>query len=434
MPNGVPLEAFAVPIKPTLPPRPTVSGLLPERERAVAAPTAPKIEPPPKDFITGEAITQELYEKYNALQSFMGEMWGTYGINPQKPDIGSQAGMMANQRYTQLLSDLRGTAQRAKNERKAQIDINLAQSKGAILAPFLTDLPMQEQLDYIFQPAYFKSAVSQFNQDIQKFYSIKDKKQADIKVEEQKESLRKTGEQLKQNFLTGGYSEDINKQYSEYIDTNVSGYISQIEANFVKWGERATQARLREEKEPSATVLTLMRDINKERDLDKYTLDVTRFTTLAGDIIKWEDVLKNLVTPELKKRYGGRQQQASRGIYEQGPITLKIVDPDTKKPLTPKYHILSEDKKHILFIFTGGRVKELSLEESEKSFVKHGKYLPSTPLQTEALNILAGERGETPPTEKGEVPTASMENWVARGWSEEQVIRAEKLGKIKIIK
>ncbi len=422
MPDGIPSEAYAVPIKPTLPPRPTVSGLLPERKRVTAAPTAPKIEPFPQDFITGETITQELNEKYNALQTFMGEMWGTYGINPQKPNPGSQSEMLANQRYTQLLSDLRITAQRAKNERQAQISRTKSILSGSVEGEKrMEGMTFQQQAETAMVYAPHVGKVTRFNQSVP--LKIFDRESLGIFNERRKDTI-KTLEEGKEDFKSQTYTDAEGNERLAHdpkeVDTFFDGLISTVRTPVLDVEARITKAQAAKGEEISL-------DIQKihGRHLESTKQDFYK------EKIDLEPVFKKM-PPKKADRFRG-QNVTTEGLYIKRGITTefksKIAGRTVNAPV--KYYALSKDGAEYLFVFEGDRSKIISVEDAEREFITHSGEVTTgkTKAREDIIKLQQVEEEE-----KVEIPTASMENWIARGWSEEQVIRADKLGKIKIIR
>jgi len=402
MPNGKTglAQAYTVPIKPTLPPRPTVSDISPEaRRKTTATPTAPKTEKFPEGFITGEDLTQELYEKYNALQTFMGDMWGNYGINPQKPDPSSRAGMLANQKYTQLLSDLRITAQRAKNERQAQTSYTKSVLSGSVEGEKrMKSMTQQERAETALVYGPHVGKVTRFNASVP--LKIYDRESLGI-FNERRENTIKTLEESREDFLSQTYTDAEGNEALVHnpkeVDTFFDGLISTVRTPVLDVAARVKEKRIAEKK---VTGKPISLDIQKihERHLQSTSQD---FFTETIDL---EPVLGKM-PPEKAERFRG-QKIATEGLYIKRPITTEITSKvDGRKINSPvKYFALSKDGTEYLFVFEGDRSKIISIEDAEREFIIHSGEVPTdkTKAREDIIRLQQMEKEEEVPTEKKE--------------------------------
>lgn len=433
MPDGQIAGALAVPMKPTLPPRPAVSDISPRAK----APVAPEQIEFPEDIITGQPITQELSEAWMDLQNFVGSSWATYGINVQKPDPSSPAQGELYRRYIGKLNKVQMLGATAQREAKAETAFNLSVSRGDILAPSLKFKSFGERQTYAFPVNVFKDAVSQYNQDMQEFYRPEDKERADAKVGEQKQALRNQGEILKQQFLTGGYSEEENKEYSKYIDANVGGYISQVEDNYVDWKSRAQVGLARERaKKEFPAFDELHRTLFKEFELtEDYKVEVEDI----GKEYKWAEAYRmkipkfrgqpvkrtgDLIGTTLSKEEKGYVKYDTKKVYE--VITPRVTG-----------QVLSEDGDEIAFLFDDNSVKVMTLKELEKSYIAHSGIYRGTEEQSRLRKGLATfYKGKAPEKEKvptkAKVPSASREEWRANKMSDSEIDAAKAANIIEV--
>lgn len=421
MPNGSLAEAFAVPVQRTQLPRPAVSDLQPRRK--AAAPVGPEEVEFPEDIITGQPITQKLSEAWMDLQNFVGSTWATYGINIQKPDPSSPAQGELFRRYTEKLNKVQmlgATAQRAKEIQDYQIRGKIQQGWGGTT-------PGLEKVQFLANEE-FDALISDANQEWHKFFSTGNFKEAENLKNQRSQYIDDRVDFLVKGGLDPEQGEFAKRQFKLRLENNYIDFKSRAQIGLA----RTKEARAKEE---FLTFNELHRDISEEFDPAGYTekeeLDISAFKLpekhrqkvplFSGQPLKRTGFL--IGTPLSRKEMGQREFDG------------KMVRADVT-PLV-EAQVLSKDGKHIYLIFDDGSTQIMTLKELEKRHIDYsGKYGTSEAgkLRGALAKFYKEGEKEVPTTEKEKVPSASMENWIARGWSEEQAIRAEKLGKIKITK
>jgi len=382
MPNGVPLEAYAVPIKPTLPPRPAVSDLQPRRK--AAAPAGPKEIEFPEDIITGQPITQELSEAWMDLQNFVGSTWATYGINIQKPDPSSPAQGELNRRYITKLNKVQmlgATAQRAKELQEHKIAGRLRGSFGSVIPGLEGEqLLITDEFDDIIRDA----------------------------------------NKMRHNFFSTGEFEKAEKTKNEQIQ-----FIKDRMAYSVEKGFPVEEAKFAERK----SILQLENNYMDEKSRAQYSLDLKKAKTaqqgydkISSDMIA--DIYKELNKNTYRVEKGIRTKQ--RGLFQgakmkTGGVKTAFFDERRGMVVEPAYVIswgLLPDGS-IRFDFNDETTEVMTPEKAVENYVRSvgfsgpderkliGMILDMLERGVKGKQIKFKEpiRGEVPPTEQEEVPT-----------------------------
>ncbi len=390
MPNGALAEALAVPIKPTLPPRPSVSGLPRVREKAAVGPEQAEY---PEDIITGQPITQELSEAWMDLQNYVGSMWTTYGINIQKPDPSSPAQGEAHRRYIEKLNKVQtlgATAKRAKELQEHKITGRLRGSFGSVIPGLEGEqLLITDEFDDIirdqkgarhnfFSRGEFKKAEELKNQQIKYFND-----RLDYSVE---------------RGLPPEAAEFAKKEYTLRLTNNYMDEKSRAQMRLAQTKE----ARAAKGKEfPAFDELhrTIKEEFNPAIYTEREELDIT-----LKDLPKQYQQKLPLFSGQPVKRTGFL---IGTTLFPEEIGQRKFDDKMVRGVVTPKVEaqVLSKDGKHIYLIFDDESTQVMTLKELEKRHINYsGKYGTSEAGKLRGA-LAKFYKGEAPTAKKEEVPT-----------------------------